>query len=220
MASTSASVAEEIRIDRGRRCAGSALCSQTLPRLFGTQQADMAREAGAPARLAAVVVHHRHAEMQLDVGHVEVGAGFEEAAAFGDVRRHRPAPLAPVLRDALEDSRDAAERQAGEVRRIRGEAEDEIRMILQVLSDAGQMVRGGDAVPGQRGRVADARQHQKLRRLERAGGDDHFAPGANLLQSPCPGGIRRRPRACPRTGCGWPARWSRRANWLRLAMKG
>src|SRR5229473_4778777 len=90
------------------------------------QQADVTREAGTPARLAAVVVHHRHAEMQLDIGHVEVGAGFQEATAFGDVRRHRSAPLTPVLRDPLEDSRDAAERQAGEVGRVGGKAEYEI----------------------------------------------------------------------------------------------
>ena len=38
-----------------------------------------------------------------------------------------------------------------------------------------------DAVFGQRGAVADAGQHQQLRRLERAGRKDHLAPGANLL---------------------------------------
>ena len=107
--------------------------------------------------------------MQLDIGHIEVGAGLEEAAAFGDVRCHRSAPLAPKLRDALEDSGDAAKRQAGEVRRVRGEAEYEIRMILQVLPDAGQMMRGRDAVFLQRRRVADPGEHQQLRRLERAG---------------------------------------------------
>src|SRR5258706_6008792 len=140
----------------------------------------MAGEAGAPARLAAMVVHHRHAEMQLDIGHVEVGAGFEEAAACGDVRRHRPATLAPVLRDPLENSRDAGKRQAGEIWRVRGEAESEVRMLLPVLPDAGQMMRGCDAVLRQRGAVADAGKHQELRALKRAGGKDHFAAGANL----------------------------------------
>jgi len=43
-----------------------------------------------------MIVDHRHAEMELDIGHIEVGTGFEEAAAFGDVRCHRSAPLAPV----------------------------------------------------------------------------------------------------------------------------
>ena len=68
----------------------------------------------------------------------------------------------------LKIARDAAERQAGEVRRVRREAEHEVRMILQVLPDAGQMMHGRDAVFGERCRVADPRQHQKLRRLERA----------------------------------------------------
>src|SRR5713101_10085718 len=135
----------------------------------------MAGEAGAPARLAAMIVHHRHAEMQLDIGHVELGTGFEEAAAFGDVRRHRSATLAPVLRNSLENSRDAGKRQAGEIRRVRGEAEYKVRMILQVLSDAGQMMRGCDAVLRQRGAVADAGKHQQLRALKRAGGKDYFA---------------------------------------------
>src|SRR5258708_28251039 len=53
-------------------------------------------------------------------------------------------------------------------------------MILQVLSDPGQMMRGCDAVLCQRGAVADARKHQELRALKRAGGKDHFAAGADL----------------------------------------
>ena len=65
----------------------------------------MAGEAGAAVALAAVVVGQRHAEMQLDIGHVEVGPGFQEAAAFGEVRRHRPAPFAPVLADGPQQPR-------------------------------------------------------------------------------------------------------------------
>ena len=70
---------------------------------------------------------------------------------------------------------------AGEVRIVRHVAEDEIRMVLQVLPDAGQMMHARDAVLAKRGAIADARQHQQLRRLERAGGDDHLAPRADLL---------------------------------------
>ena len=55
-------------------------------------------------------------------------------------------------------------------------------MVLQVLSDAGQMMHGGNAVPCQRSAVADAGEHQQLRGLECAGRDDHLAPGAELLQ--------------------------------------
>ena len=54
-------------------------------------------------------------------------------------------------------------------------------MILQVLPDAGQVMHGGDAMPAECGAVADAREHQQLRGLERAGGNDHLAPRADLL---------------------------------------
>ncbi len=60
-------------------------------------------------------------------------------------------------------------------------SEDEIRMVLQVLPDPGQMMHAGDAVFGQCRAVADAGQHQEMRRLERAGGDDDLAAGADLL---------------------------------------
>src|SRR5258708_4643970 len=116
--------------------------------------------------LAAVVVDHRHAEMQLDVGDVEVGPGLEESPAFPEIGRHRPAALAPVLPDGAKYPRQALERNAREVRIVGGVAEDKIRMVLQILPDAGQMMRGGDAVLCQRGTVADAGEHQQMRRLK------------------------------------------------------
>src|SRR5260364_287504 len=54
-------------------------------------------------------------------------------------------------------------------------------MVLEVLSDARQIVQGGDAEPRQCGGVAYAREHQELRCLKRAGGEDHLAPAADLL---------------------------------------
>ena len=67
----------------------------------------MAREAAAPAAFAAVVVDHGHAEMQLDIRDVEIGAGLEKSAAFGEIGSHRPAAFAPVLHDAAKLVRDA-----------------------------------------------------------------------------------------------------------------
>ncbi len=148
-------VAEEIRVDRGRGQRVGAVEVHAADAL-GAQEADMTGEAGAPARLAAVVFHHGHAEMQLDVGQLEIGPRLQEAAAFGDVRGHRPAPLPAVLPDALEDAADAGPRQAGEIGRIGSVAEHEIGMVLQVLPDARQMMHAGDAVPGKRGGIADA----------------------------------------------------------------
>src|SRR5258705_10214814 len=102
-----------------------------------------------------MLVNLRNEEVHVNIGHLELGTGFEETAAFGDVRGHRSAPLAPVLCDPLEDSRDAGKRQAGEIRRRRSKSGNKVRMILQVLSDTRQMVRGCDAVLRQRGAVAD-----------------------------------------------------------------
>ncbi len=177
------------------------------------QQADVAGKAGAAVALAAVVVGHRHAEMQLDVGHVEVGAGFQEAAALGEIRGHRPAAFAPVLADGAQQPRNALQRDAVEVRIVGHVAEHEIRMVLQVLSDAGQMMHGWRCracrVPRRRRRrTASAVAGSGTRRRRRSP-----RAGRGSASVPCPAGIRRRPRACLRTGCGWRARWSRRADW-------
>ena len=54
-------------------------------------------------------------------------------------------------------------------------------MVLQIAADAGPVGDHLDAVfPEMRGR-ADARQHQELRRIDRRGGDDHFASRLNDL---------------------------------------
>ena len=50
--------------------------------------------------------------------------------------------------------------RAVEVRIVRHVAKDEIRMVLQILPDAGQMMYAGNAVLAECGTVADARQHQ------------------------------------------------------------
>ncbi len=50
-------------------------------------------------------------------------------------------------------------------------------VVLQILADAGQRRLDGDVVGGEFGRIADARQHQKLRRVDDAAAQDHFALG-------------------------------------------
>ena len=93
-----------------------------------------------------------------------------------------PRSFAPVLADGPEQPRQRLERNAVEIGIVGHVAEHEVRVILQVLSDAGQMMHGGDAVLAKGCAVADAGEHQELRGLERAGGHDHLAPGADLLQ--------------------------------------
>ena len=82
-------------------------------------------------------------------------------------------------------------------------------MVLQILADAGKRVDDRNAeLPQQRGRP-DAGQLQQLRRLQRARGQDHFAPCASPSRRARPGD-RRRPTPCVRrTGSGSRARRSR-----------
>ena len=48
-------------------------------------------------------------------------------------------------------------------------------VVLQILADARQRRLDGDAVGGELGRIADARQHQKLRRVDDAAAEDDFS---------------------------------------------
>ena len=50
-------------------------------------------------------------------------------------------------------------------------------MILQILADAGQRHLDRDVVCGEFGRIADAGQHQQLRRVDDAAADNHLALG-------------------------------------------
>ena len=50
-------------------------------------------------------------------------------------------------------------------------------MILQVLADAFQVDGSRYAVFGKVLAIADTRQHQQLRRIDHAAGDDYFALG-------------------------------------------
>jgi hypothetical protein len=50
-------------------------------------------------------------------------------------------------------------------------------VVLQVAADVGRVGDDVDAVPAQQRRRADPRELQQVRRLQRAGGDDHLGVG-------------------------------------------
>src|SRR5205085_10872148 len=85
-------LAEEIRTVH-RRLHRLCTARADMAAALRPELTDVTGKARAPVPLAAVVVDHRHAEMQLDVRHLEIGPGFEEAAAFGEIRGHRAAAL-------------------------------------------------------------------------------------------------------------------------------
>ena len=122
-----------------------------------------------------MVLHQRHHQVQLHVGRRQPGACREEPAAFGEVAGDEAAPLAAVTPRLLQEGPAAAQRQPGQFEPVRGVAEDEVRVVVQVATDARQVVRHRQAQRLQRGAVADARAHQQLRRLQRPRADEHLA---------------------------------------------
>jgi len=100
-------LAEEIRIDQ-RRLRRIAARKRDAAAALRPQQADVTGEACLLVALAAMVVEQRHDQMELDVGHVEIGAGFQEAPAFAEIGRDRPAALAAILEDGTDQPRQPA----------------------------------------------------------------------------------------------------------------
>ena len=95
----------------------------------------------------------------------EVIAPRAEQLELQAVEQHAPADALPVIA----------------VRAIGDRDDRHFRMVDQILADARQIGDAIDAVRAQMIGRADARQHQQLRRDQRAGGDDHFAVGEGLL---------------------------------------
>src|SRR5690606_9514915 len=71
-----------------------------------------------------------------------------------------------------------------------------LQMVLQVPADTGQRLDDADAVPLQQLAGTDARELQQLRRLDRSGGDDHFALRKSLPRAAFD---RVRYTGCPHT---------------------
>ena len=70
----------------------------------------------------------------------------------------------------------AGERQAEQVLELRRvEHLDDVDVVVQVRADAGQVVAHLDAEGAQMLGRADAGEHQQLRRLQRAGREQHLA---------------------------------------------
>src|SRR4249920_501133 len=126
-----------------------------------------------------VIVDQTDDEMQLDVGPGQYRIGFEEPAGLGEVGGKQPAPLAPPAQDLARQSGDPRRRETEEMRALGLVDQGEVEVVLQVAADARQRVLNGNAVALQVFRRADARQQQKLRRLEGAGGEYDRAAGGD-----------------------------------------
>ena len=133
----------------------------------------------------AETIERKRLDMEFDVGGGEVRRGLGEQPELRGRHRHRAAPPQRVVErhaSALGDERAGVDVQRARAR----DAEDgaQLQMVLQVLADAGQRVHDLAAEAGEDIRAADARQLQKLRRADRAGGEDDLAARARLKTSP------------------------------------
>ncbi len=123
---------------------------------------------------------HEHG---LDIRHRFLGTRLQEARALGEVRRQHAAAEAAPVDDAFQHGPDARERQAHQAARRAGlVAVHDVDVILQVLADARGVEHHRNAQLAQRFPGPDARQHQHLRRLQRAGRQQHLARGEHLFR--------------------------------------
>ena len=84
--------------------------------------------------------------------------------------------------------------------RVVGEEDDPgVQVVLQVAADGGLVEAHVDAERAQLVGRADAREHQQLRRLVGAGGQDHLALGLERGRHAVDARPRRRTRARRRT---------------------
>ena len=117
----------------------------------------------------------------------------KNAAGLGDVRGQRAAALALEQREVLGRERAEQRLLVGQVVELRH------AVVLQVLADR-QVLAHLDPERLEVLRRPDAREHQQHRRLVGAGGEDHLALGAQLLDPAVARRPRRRRRACRRRG--------------------
>ncbi len=157
---------------------------RTKPRDSGwSWQTDIVKPGERVNRRARHVGRQRR-EMELHVGPRRVGHGAREEAALVDADGHRPAPSQHEIEADAKLAPRRRERVVGRDRARAAEDHPRLQMILQIFADAGQRVDDADAEALQQRGRPDPRQLQQLRRLERAGAQDHFAPRGGLDVAP------------------------------------
>ncbi len=113
-----------------------------------TQRADVTAITITEVQALGVVIHNRDHKVQLDVRSIQCGIGFQEGCPFCEGRGNHACALAPPLQDRTGQTRCAAQPDT-EVIGIPGlVGEDEIKVVLQVLPNAGQFMHHVDAMLG------------------------------------------------------------------------
>ena len=147
----------------------------------GAHRAGMGLVAVAAHPLLHVVRRRQRQEVVLDVGPAHARPRADEAAGFEMVGRTEPG----FERDPAHADQPHLQQAGRRMERDRpgaGVLEIEFQMVLQVCADAGQIVDDPDAVFLQMPGRADAGEHEKLRRVDRAAAQDDFAAGVGGAQ--------------------------------------
>jgi hypothetical protein len=131
----------------------------------------------------AVVLHDGQHAVDLQVGAIQVRPRLDEGAALQELlpaqtlaHQHVGQARAQLLQPLV--GRIGGRQVLGRPRQA------DVEMILQVGADALGFLDHGDAVLLQQVRIADARQLQDLRRLHRAGAQQHLGVGMGRGVSP------------------------------------
>lgn len=174
---------EEGRVDQ-RRIERIGASQLDRPTAFRPQQAHVTGKTVAEPYLPSVIADGTDDEVHLDVRSFQIGTRLQECAAFGKVGGQGTGSRVPVLPDVAQRLDRAAYRYAERIQAVRLVAENEVRVILQVLSHAREIGDDLDSVTSEFVLRPDAGQHQQLRRLKRAGGKDHLLLRPDRLDIP------------------------------------
>ena len=151
---------------------GSADRRVMVPRLLRLQQYRRHHDGVTVVRVADALLEIRGGrENQLQIGQFEVRAAPDEPVRLPHVRGQHAAPSHEVVHQL--------QRLLGGEQRVVGNVEPQRhdQVVEQVAADVRRVGHHVDTVLGELVAIADARQHQQLRAVDRAPAQHHLAAG-------------------------------------------
>ena len=170
---------EQLRIHQGRRqriVAGEPHVAAALR----IQIHDADGEAMAQGKGERVAVAPGRLEHQLDIGPRQFGLRAYVSRGLEHIARQRSGAKQGVFEQIGNTARRGAPRDAVGLRVLHFHQHGHCQMIMVVRADSGQVMLDVDADGAQLLLVTDTRQHQQLRRLDRARREYHLTARGEL----------------------------------------